>query len=66
MVLYGKAVEYYSGMNDPKFKYFGDKIQNMMAKPEVMKVFKAAEPVLPIKEDVIDSSSQNAKGLDES
>jgi len=38
----------------------------MMAKPEVMKVFKAAEPVLPIKEDVIDSSSQNAKGLDES
>ena len=31
-----QAVEYYSGMNDEKYMYFTERIQNTLLRPEVM------------------------------
>jgi hypothetical protein len=36
--LYSKAVEYYSGMNDEKYIYFTERIQNMLCKPDILKM----------------------------
>lgn len=40
MQLYGQAVEYYSGMNDEKYLYFTERIQNTLLKPEILKFMK--------------------------
>ena len=39
MQLYSMAVEYYSGMNDEKYMYFTERIQNTLLKPEIMKLY---------------------------
>ena len=38
MQLYSRAVEYYSGMNDEKYIYFTERIQNMLCRPEILKL----------------------------
>mgnify|MGYP004553248399 CR=1 FL=1 len=40
MQLYSQAVEYYSGMNDEKYLYFTERIQNTLLKPEILKFMK--------------------------
>jgi hypothetical protein len=40
MALYSQAVEYYSGMNDEKYIYFTERIQNILVKPEILKLMK--------------------------
>ena len=40
MQLYSQAVEYYSGMNDEKYMYFTERIQNTLLKPEILKIMK--------------------------
>ena len=35
-----QAVEYYSGMNDEKYMYFTERIQNTLLKPEILKLMK--------------------------
>ena len=40
MSLYSTAVEYYSGMNDEKYVYFAERIQNTLLKPEILKLMK--------------------------
>jgi hypothetical protein len=41
--LYSRAVEYYSGMNDEKYIYFTERIQNMLCKPDILKMMKQKE-----------------------
>ena len=41
--LYSKAVEYYSGMNDEKYIYFTERIQNMLCKPDILNMMKKTE-----------------------
>lgn len=36
MQLYSQAVEYYSGMNDEKYMYFTERIQNTLLRPEIL------------------------------
>jgi len=36
--LYSRAVEYYSGMNDEKYLYFTERIQNMLCRPDILKL----------------------------
>ena len=36
MQLYSRAVEYYSGINDEKYLYFTERIQNMLVRPEIL------------------------------
>lgn len=38
--LYSNAVEYYSGMNDEKYIYFTERIQNTLVRPEILKLMK--------------------------
>ena len=52
--LYSKAVEYYSGMNDEKYIYFTERIQNMLLKPEILKLMK----------DVNDAGEDDVVGKD--
>mmetsp|Transcript_14285 Transcript_14285/g.24314 ORF Transcript_14285/g.24314 Transcript_14285/m.24314 type:complete len:139 (-) Transcript_14285:1180-1596(-) len=40
MQLYSQAVEYYSGMNDEKYMFFTERIQNTLLKPEILKLMK--------------------------
>ena len=40
MGLYSQAVEYYSGMNDEKYIYFTERIQNILVRPEILKLMK--------------------------
>lgn len=35
-----QAVEYYSGMNDEKYMYFTERIQNTLLRSEVLKLMK--------------------------
>lgn len=34
------AVEYYSGMNDEKYIFFTERIQNTLLRPEILKLMK--------------------------
>lgn len=43
MQLYSQAVEYYSGMNDEKYMYFTERIQNTLLKPEILKIMKSTK-----------------------
>ena len=36
--MYSRAVEYYSGMNDEKYIYFTERIQNMLCRPDILKM----------------------------
>lgn len=38
VVLYSKAIEFYNGMNDEKYTYFESRIQNLLIRPEVLKM----------------------------
>lgn len=40
MQLYSNAVEYYSGMNDVRYIHFTERIQNMLIRPEILKLMK--------------------------
>lgn len=40
MALYSQAVEYYAGMNDEKYIYFTERIQNILVRPEILKLMK--------------------------
>jgi hypothetical protein len=40
MQLYTNAVEYYSGMNDVRYIHFTERIQNMLIRPEILKLMK--------------------------
>lgn len=42
MQLYSQAVEYYSGMNDEKYMYFTERIQNTLLRTEVLKLMQNA------------------------
>lgn len=47
--LYSKAVEYYSGMNDEKYIYFTERIQNMLCKPDILNMMKKTEDAMAAK-----------------
>lgn len=38
MKLYSLAVEYYSGMNDEKYIFFTERIQNTLVRPEILRL----------------------------
>ena len=38
MKLYSMAVEYYSGMNDEKYIFFTERIQNTLLRPEILRI----------------------------
>ena len=40
MQLYSQAVEYYSGMNDVRYVYYTERIQNMLVRPEILRLMK--------------------------
>lgn len=40
MQLYSQAVEYYSGMNDVRYMHFTERIQNMLIRPEILRLMK--------------------------
>lgn len=40
LTLFQRAVEYYSGMNDEKYMYFTERIQNTLLKPEILEVMR--------------------------
>lgn len=40
MQMYSQAVEYYSGMNDEKYMFFTERIQNTLLRPEVLRIMK--------------------------
>ena len=40
MQMYSQAVEYYSGMNDEKYMFFTERIQNTLLRPEVLRLMK--------------------------
>ena len=42
LLLYSQAVEFYDGMNDEKHVTYEARIQNMLIKPEINAVMKAA------------------------
>lgn len=37
-VWFQRAVEYYSGMNDEKYLYFTERIQNLLCRPDILKM----------------------------
>lgn len=43
MKLYSQAVEYYSGMNDVRYIHFTERIQNMLIRPEILKLMKEGQ-----------------------
>lgn len=43
MQLYSQAVEYYSGMNDVRYIHFTERIQNMLIRPEILKLMKESK-----------------------
>ena len=50
MQMYSRAVEYYSGMNDERYLYFNERIQNLLCRPDIIKLMtaeKSDEPVKP-------------------
>lgn len=40
MQLYSQAVEYYSGINDVRYVYYTERIQNMLVRPEILRLMK--------------------------
>lgn len=50
MQLYSQAVEYYSGMNDVRYIHFTERIQNMLIRPEILKLMKEEKVDGPQKE----------------
>ena len=52
-----EAVEYYSGMNDEKYIYFTERIQNTLLKPEVLQIMKEANE--PSKRIIMKEKSLN-------
>ena len=38
--LYSSAVEFYSSKNDQRYKYFTERLQNMLVKPEILELMK--------------------------
>lgn len=47
MQLYSQAVEYYSGMNDERYIHFTERIQNMLIRPEILKLMKDDKQIEP-------------------
>lgn len=41
--LYSSAVEFYSSKNDQRYKYFTERLQNMLVKPEILELMKAKD-----------------------
>ena len=58
MKLYSNAVEYYSGMNDIRYVQYTERIQNMLVKPEILKLMKDGKL---IDEDSRESALERAK-----
>jgi hypothetical protein len=44
MKLYSLAVEYYSGMQDEKYIFFTERIQNTLLRPEILRLMSEKEP----------------------
>ena len=38
LYLYSQAVEYFNGINDEKFQYYHERIQNVLLKPQVIQL----------------------------
>lgn len=64
MALYSQAVEYYSGMNDEKYIYFTERIQNILVRPEILKLMKDVNDgnALGLSSSGIDPDSAGRKG----
>ena len=43
LLLYSHAVEYYNGINDEKYLFFHERIQNTLVKPNVLAKLKTVE-----------------------
>ena len=56
MQLSSQAVEYYSGMNDVRYIHFTERIQNMLIRPDILKLMNEEKMEGPRKEAL-----QNAK-----
>ena len=41
MQMYSRAVEYYSGMNDERYLYFNERIQNLLCRPDIIRLMSA-------------------------
>ena len=62
MQLYSQAVEYYSGMNDVRYVYYTERIQNMLVRPEILRLMKDGK-MFDADDDSKESAIERAKRI---
>jgi hypothetical protein len=58
-----RAVEYYSGINDEKYIYFTERIQNLLCRPDILQMMNSRNSNIPVQLGVpISKQAEEAKG----